>query len=221
MRPEQHLEHLASRRSVRQFTSEPVPRRVLERLIEAAVFAPSPSNRQPWRFAVVVEPSLKAKLVSCVRTVVTAMKQTIARSHHAEDFERYGDFFFEPLERAAAVVVPQYRTHDDLIERLLVSGGAEVGDFVTPGAMQGELACTAGAVMNLLNQAHAEGLGACWMAGPTVAREEIAELLEIEPPWSMLGMIALGWPSSAPVHPSRKPKERTVTWYPPIAQSTQ
>ena len=39
------------------------------------------------------------------------MKAIIARGHHADDFGDYGDFFHEPLDRAAAIIVPQYREY--------------------------------------------------------------------------------------------------------------
>ena len=205
---------MSERRSIRRFTDQPVARAQIERLLQAAVSAPSPSNRQPWSFAVVTDPALKAALVQDIRTVVHGMREVIERSHHREDFARYGDFFFEPLERAPVMLVPYYRVHDDLIERLLLSGGAALGDFVTPGAMQGELACTAAAVMNLLNQAHQDGLGACWMAGPTVAREAIADRLGFRAPWTMLGAVALGWPDEQPAEPERRSLDRVVRWFP-------
>ncbi|MDT5182145.1 MAG: hypothetical protein QOI29_303, partial [Mycobacterium sp.] len=46
-------EAVASRRAVRGFTDEPVPREVLERVLTAAGNAPSGSNIQPWRIYVV------------------------------------------------------------------------------------------------------------------------------------------------------------------------
>jgi len=67
-------------------------------------------------------------------------------------------------------------------------------------------------VMALLLQAYAEGLGACWMAGPMVARREIEAALGIAPPWRMIGAIALGHPAAAPTPKPRKPLERVVSW---------
>ncbi|RDD84752.1 nitroreductase [Streptomyces parvulus] len=50
-------EAVASRRSVRRFTDRPVPREVLERVLSAAVWAPSGSNLQPWHaFVLTGEP---------------------------------------------------------------------------------------------------------------------------------------------------------------------
>lgn len=208
----EYLEWLRSRRSVRTFTAEPVARSVLERVLEGAITAPSSTNRQPWRFAVVRAPTMRRKIVDAVAAKTGEMKAIIANSHHAEDFGNYGDFFHEPLASAQVIVVPQYREYPDLIANLIASGGGDPAQFSTASAMQSELVSTSTAIMTLLLQAHAEGLGACMMAGPMVARREIHALLGIEDPWRMVGAIALGHPEgSAPVR-GRKPLDRVVTW---------
>ena len=53
---------MRTRRSVREFSPEPVPREVVEDLLRTAGTAPSGAHRQPWRFVVVGEPELKARI---------------------------------------------------------------------------------------------------------------------------------------------------------------
>ncbi|TMQ09492.1 MAG: nitroreductase family protein [Deltaproteobacteria bacterium] len=206
------LEWLRTRRSVRTFSAEPVARDVLVRVLEGAITAPSSTNRQPWRFAVVRSPSARAKIVTAVAQRTAEMKAIIARSHHAEDFGDYGDFFHEPLAAAQVIVIPQYREYPDLIANLIASGGGDPAQFSTASAMQAELVSASAAIMMLLVQAHAEGLGACMMAGPMVARDDIHALLGIEPPWRMVGAIALGHPTGAAPARGRKPLDRVVHW---------
>lgn len=64
--PEQMLERaiefrsdLARRRSVRDFSPEPVPRELVATCIAAAGTAPSGANQQPWRFVAVSDPAVK------------------------------------------------------------------------------------------------------------------------------------------------------------------
>ena len=204
---------LHTRRSVRHFTDQAVPRETLERLLLAATSAPSSTNRQPWRFAVVSSRTLRAQLVEAIRLRAQEMKSIIARGHHAEDFGNYGDFFHEPLQTAAVIIIPQYRDYPDLIANMLLSGGAEPGQFHTASAMQAELCSTSAAVMALLLQAHASGLGGCWMAGPMIARDEICALLGIAPPWTMVGAIALGYAAGQPEVKPRKPLDKVVQWF--------
>lgn len=210
---EELLSWLRTRRSVRAFRAEPIAREVLERVLQAATTAPSSTNRQPWRFAVVTGARQRRDISTAVRERAEEMKAIIRRGHHAEDFGDYGDFFHEPLESAAAIVVPQYREYPDLIANLLESGGANPRDFHTASAMQAELCSTSAACMALLLQAHAEGLGACWMAGPMVAKDRIGALLDIREPWRMVGAIALGWPAREPQVQPRKGLDRVVTWF--------
>jgi nitroreductase len=65
-RPEQALrefhEQLRRRRSVRQFSDEPVPRELVELLVRCAASAPSGANKQPWRFVCVSDPALKREI---------------------------------------------------------------------------------------------------------------------------------------------------------------
>jgi nitroreductase len=53
---------MASRRSCRMFSEDPVPREVIEAAVEAASSAPSGANRQPWHFAVVSSDEAKCAI---------------------------------------------------------------------------------------------------------------------------------------------------------------
>ena len=52
------LEAIRTRRSIRNYTGDPIPRQDLETLIDAARLAPSGHNEQPWDFIVVTERAL-------------------------------------------------------------------------------------------------------------------------------------------------------------------
>jgi nitroreductase len=56
------LQSMRRRRTVRDFSTRPVPRDVLERCILAAGTAPNGANRQPWRFVVVGDPEIKQQI---------------------------------------------------------------------------------------------------------------------------------------------------------------
>ena len=55
-------DELRQRRTCRQFSNAPLPRAVVEAAIEAAGTAPSGANHQPWHFAVIASPALKAEI---------------------------------------------------------------------------------------------------------------------------------------------------------------
>ena len=61
-RSREFLALLQARRSIRRFSSEPVPRELVENAIRAAGTAPSGAHQQPWTFVVVSDPETKRRL---------------------------------------------------------------------------------------------------------------------------------------------------------------
>ncbi len=56
------FEIIKTRRSIRKFTEEPVTDEVIDRIIEAGIWAPSGLNNQPWKFAIIRDNELKTKI---------------------------------------------------------------------------------------------------------------------------------------------------------------
>lgn len=61
-RSEEFLQRMVKRRSVRHFSSAPVPLSLIENAIRAAGSAPSGANQQPWTFALISDPALKREI---------------------------------------------------------------------------------------------------------------------------------------------------------------
>ena len=61
-RAKQFYEEMNRRRTTRHFSTEPVPRELIEYAVRAAGTAPSGAHQQPWTFVVVSDPDVKAKL---------------------------------------------------------------------------------------------------------------------------------------------------------------
>ena len=57
------LEAIKGRRSIRAFKNRDVPAEIVEKLIDAARWAPSAGNIQPWEFIIVRKPKIKRRLV--------------------------------------------------------------------------------------------------------------------------------------------------------------
>ncbi|MFH0896951.1 MAG: nitroreductase family protein [Candidatus Bathyarchaeota archaeon] len=56
------FETIRGRRSIRSYKSDPVPQEVLNRVLDAARWAPSAGNRQSWEFIIVSDPPIKRYL---------------------------------------------------------------------------------------------------------------------------------------------------------------
>jgi len=72
------LEIIRSRRSIRSYESKEVPREVLERLVEAARWAPSGSNLQPWQFVIVTDEERRREVGRWARFL-------FVKSHHVSE----------------------------------------------------------------------------------------------------------------------------------------
>jgi iodotyrosine deiodinase len=61
-RSTEFLDRIQARRTVREFSSEPVDFALIENAIRAAASAPSGANQQPWRFVVIQDPEIKRQI---------------------------------------------------------------------------------------------------------------------------------------------------------------
>lgn len=98
-------EAVESRRSVRGFTSEPVPTEVIERVLSAAAWSPSGSNLQPWRiFVMTGAPLARLKKVALERV-------TAGEPWDEREFEMYPRALKSPYgERRSAFGNERYRS---------------------------------------------------------------------------------------------------------------
>ena len=89
------IELLRSRRSVRRFTDRAVGRDDLLRLLEAARWAPSNHNRQPWRFLVLEDQrEIRALAESVNRSLATKLQSLPAvASAYADELAHYATLF--------------------------------------------------------------------------------------------------------------------------------
>ena len=204
------LELMRSRRSIRRFQPEPPPRALLEQILEAAVTAPSASNRQPWRFFVVEQRA-------CIDRMADAVREAVARvAAHVEPesagaFREYGDYFTR-FEQAPAVIAPLFRVSPVLAR--LVGPGLGAADRARIDRMEqtSSVISASLAVQNMLLMAHALGLGASAMTGPLLADDRLREILGAPEGWELLALIPVGYADEDPDAPERKPPARVVRW---------
>ncbi len=204
------LELMKARRSVRRFKPQQPPRELVERLIEAAITAPSASNKQPWRFLCVSSRSVIERMAAAVREAVERIAAHIDPPS-VEAFRAYGDYFTR-FETAPIVIVPLCRSLTVLSN--LVGPALAAEDRARIEAMEREsgLIGTSLALENLLLMAHELGLGASGMTGPLVASDRIRDILEVQPSWHILALAPVGYPDETPPPTDRKPVDKVLKW---------
>jgi F420 biosynthesis protein FbiB-like protein len=196
------LYHLIrSRRSIRRYTEQPVPLEVIERLLNAAMWAPSAHNRQPWRFVVITSDWVKAALAGAWGERLRADRLADGDPPDRVDADAarsYARITSSPVVIAVCLSMVDMDTYADTRRKK-----AEY----TMAAQS-----TAMAVQNLLLAAHAEGLGACWMCAPLFCPDTVAAALDLPADWEPQALITLGFPANEGKPASRRPLEGATVW---------
>ncbi|MDX1686726.1 MAG: nitroreductase family protein [Candidatus Promineifilaceae bacterium] len=176
------LECLRSRRSIRRYRPEPVPRRLLEEVLTAAIWAPSAHNRQPWRFAVLREAADKERLARAMGDRLRADLEAdgVPEAVIEKDVSRS----YARITGAPALV-------------LVCLTMADMDSYPDEKRQRNEwimaAQSTAMAGQNLLLAAHAVGLAACWMCAPLFCPETVKETLGLPDDWQPQGLVTLGY----------------------------
>jgi len=111
-RSREFLAEAATRRSVRHFSAEPVPREAILNCIEAAGQAPSGANKQPWTFVLVTDPVVKQRIREAAEAEERAHYSGRASERWLADLEPLGTDEHKPfLEIAPALVVVFAQRH--------------------------------------------------------------------------------------------------------------
>jgi len=191
---------VTTRRSVRRYTSKPVPQAILEHILAAAIWAPSAHNRQPWRFAAITTPAVREALAG-------AMGQRLRADLAADGLPPAA------IEQDAARSYARISNAPALI--LVCLSMADMDRY--PDAKRAEaeylmaVQSTAMAVQNLLLAAHAHGLGACWMCAPLFCPQVVRDALQLPDDWQPQALITLGYPAEVR-DKSREPLEGKTLW---------
>lgn len=209
MTPETLLDFMGTRRSIRQFKPEPPARATVDKLIEAAVTAPSAGNAQPWRFIAVTSRDVIESLAAQVRESVTVLAASLDRGQ--EDFRSYADSF-AVFEKAPLLLVVAWRPATFLAH---IAGGNLSRDRKEELAgieRHSAVVSASLSIQNLLLMAHALGLGACCMTGPLLAERSAHRTLGLSPSWRPAAFIAAGFPADTPAPPPRRPAAQVLRW---------
>jgi nicotinate-nucleotide--dimethylbenzimidazole phosphoribosyltransferase len=192
---------MSARRDIRRFRPDPIDRRVLRRLLEAAHSAPSVGHSQPWRLVVVEDPQTRARAATLADRArldqAAAMDEAAGR--HLLDLDLEGI-----REAPIGIIV--------CCDRRVAPAGV-LGRATFTDADMWSCAC---AIQNLWLAARAEGLGVGWV---TLFRPpDLAGLVGAPDGVETLGWLCVGWPDERPPEPglqrrgwsSRQPLEDVV-----------
>jgi dehydro coenzyme F420 reductase / coenzyme F420-0:L-glutamate ligase / coenzyme F420-1:gamma-L-glutamate ligase len=190
---------LLTRRTVRDFTAEPVSPDAIRRAIATAITAPAPHHSQPWRFAVLESEAARTRLLDDMLTAWRA--DLLADGFTPEQISRRVRRG-EPLRRAPLIIVP-----------CLVADAAHAYPDARRSAAERTMFIVSmgAAVENLLVALAVEGLGSCWVSSTLFCPEVSASALGLPAGWEPMGAVGVGHPAAAAgERPPRDPDDFTV-----------
>jgi len=200
-------EAMSTLRAVRRLRPDPVPDAALRRVLEAASWAPTGGNAQPWRVVVVRDAAKKQRLgelyaerwaaysarhLELIAEAPEALRERTGRMLAAGNHlaAHFGEtpvvlaFCFDPRNMAIT---------DAGLDRVSVVGGASIYT----------------AVQNALLACRAEGLGCVLTTLLCECEPQVRELLEIPEPWGTAAAVPVGYPLLRGHGPlSRRPVEK-------------
>jgi nitroreductase len=185
-------EIMSTLRAVRRLRADPIPDDVLERVLQAACWAPTGGNAQPWRVIVATSPDVKRRLQSVYEPEwerYSAGFLDRLGSLPADEFAKWkriaaaGDHLAQHLSEAPAILVfcadpSRMAITDAGLDRISMVGGGSV----YPAVQNAMLACVA------------EGLGCTLTTLHCLREDEVKATLGIPDGWATVAMVPIGYP---------------------------
>ncbi len=173
------------RRSARKFQSKSVSLEDIEKIKEIAYTSPYASGKKNWDINVVSERDKIAKIAKLIRSRTQQLAGSV-REDFKENFTRYARSF-TAFEGAPVLFVPSFRISSTLSPMLGDDRNVELWErdnFVK------SISCVA---MLILLAAESLGLGGCYMTGPLIAEDLIAQELGIKTGRNIGAIIPIGY----------------------------
>ncbi len=186
---------LRGRRSVRRYAAQPVPADLVDKLLEAAHWAPSAHNRQPWRFVLLNDLVLRRRLAESMAASWQA--DLLADGADAAVVSRRADLSIERITSAPLAILSCLDLNS-------------LDSYPDPQRQQREwqmgVQSVALACQNLLLAAQQQGLVACWMCAPIFCPDLVQTVLDLPTTLEPQALLTIGFPpDDAPRSKERAP----------------
>ena len=196
------LDAVRGRRSVRRYLPKEIPPDLVDRVLEAARWAPSPHGRQPWRFAVVTGRETKERLANAMGEEWRANLQMDGQDPGIVE-KRLEGSRRRLLDAPVLVLLCLY------LEDLDAYPDETRQQSETTMAVQS----LGAAAQNALLAAYELGLDAGWMCAPLFCPEKVTEALGLDAALVPHALITLGYAEGdPPKRRSRRPLEDLVVY---------
>ena len=180
---------ITSRTSVRRFRPDPVPRDIIERLLDCAVRAPNHKLTEPWRFVV----------------LSGASRDRFAEIRARHRLKRFSD----PTSPEALAAADKVRRESRETPVYIVVMTAVSQDDIT---REDDYAAAMMAIANLMTAGQSLGLGTYLRTGGVMQDPGLLQLAGVPQGFRVVGVVSLGYPAEDAIPRRRKPAAELTRW---------
>ncbi len=197
------LDAINNRRSIREFKDKKVPKKIIQKLIEAATKAPSDENSQPWAFTVIEDSESKEK--------IGMLSIKAGKKYFKDKKKELMEKFKDMGEEKCIEMVKKFRSGQlfsflsTVPILIIIFSENNFFSHISTGA----------ATENLMLAAQAYGLGSCWtvisLTDKTI-NKQIKKIAKIAKNKSIISVLALGYPAKIPKARPRTDINNKIRW---------
>jgi nitroreductase len=203
-------EALYTTRAMRRVKPDPIPEDVQMRIMDAAIRAPSGGNAQNWRFLLVDDKALMAKLGPLYRDSLEVLFSTVYKKRleaAKEDPERPANVEFQKMYRSASHLAENFEGYPLIL--FAFSQADPNGGSIFPSVWSAMLA------------ARAEGVGSALTSVLSFKKDQVFEILGVpaDEHWNMACTVTMGYPTGRWAVAPRRPVHhvaRRNNWETPL-----
>jgi len=193
------FEAIQTARMLRVLEPDPVPDALIQRILEAAICAPSAGNAQTWRFIAVTDEPQRKRLGDAYRRASVSVPEFYAAqgrpAHMSEDeflrMLRSGIHLHEHMGEAPVIFLPCMRIEPRALPESIPP---ETQALMRANLVHVAAASVYPAVQNVILACRALGLGTCLTTNHFLVEAEVRAIVGLPDDYRVYAMMPIGWP---------------------------
>ncbi|MDD4294697.1 MAG: nitroreductase family protein [Candidatus Omnitrophica bacterium] len=188
------LKVIKERKTIRKYKDKPIPKEIIEKIIEAGRWGPSVIGLQPWEFVFIETEEVLDKIIQKLK-------------ERLNDLETGGRFVLHSSILAlstAQTVLFVYNTND------FVRASKKFGENYSKFTRLSEIEAISAGIQNMILVAEELGIGSAWLDAPVMFSEDIKNILKIDR--ELVSILTFGYPDESGSRTKRKKIEDVVKY---------
>lgn len=190
------LKLIKNRRTIRKYKNKPIPKRILDKIIEAGRWGPSIAGKQPWKLVVITD-----------RIRINRISKILQAKSKTKQLDIGARFIFKTSLIAlnnTKLLIAVYNTGS------FAKKAKEIQHYYFEFAKEAENSAISATIQNMILVAESLEVGSCWLHTPVFCEKEINRVLKIKD--NLVGVISFGFPAEQGYRSPRNHINETVIY---------